>query len=73
MKAKVAERGQVTIPKALRESLGIRPGTLLEFTSEKGRLVAEKVEGLHALDQIYGKFGKGRHTDELLTDLRGDR
>lgn len=73
MKAKVAERGQVTIPKALRERLGIRPGTLLDFTSEKGRLVAEKVESLHALDQIYGRFGKGRHADGLLAELRGDR
>ena len=27
MKAIVAERGQVTIPKALRDKLGIRPGT----------------------------------------------
>jgi antitoxin PrlF len=31
MKAVVAERGQVTIPKRLRDRLGIRPGTVLEF------------------------------------------
>ena len=31
MKAKVADRGQVTIPKALRDRLGIRPGTVLDF------------------------------------------
>ena len=40
MKAKVAERGQVTIPKALRERLGIVPGTVLDFIEEQGRLIA---------------------------------
>ena len=64
VKAKVAERGQVTIPKTLRERLGIRPGTMLDFSTENGRLVAVKFENVHAVDQIYGKFGKGRPTDE---------
>jgi AbrB family looped-hinge helix DNA binding protein len=41
MKAKVAERGQVTIPKALRERLGIVPGTVLDFFEEQGRLIAK--------------------------------
>ena len=44
MKAVVAERGQVTIPKALRDKLGIRPGTALEFTAKNGLLVAQKTE-----------------------------
>ena len=42
MRAKVAERGQVTIPKVLRERLGIRPGTVLEFKEDQGKLVAVK-------------------------------
>ena len=71
MKAKVAERGQITIPKALRESLGIRPGTVLEFTEERGRLVAEKVESLDAVDQIYGRLGRGRRTEAVIRELRG--
>ena len=29
MKARVAERGQVTIPKRLRERLGVKPGRVL--------------------------------------------
>ncbi len=44
MKAVVAERGQVTIPKALRDKLGIRPGTTLEFAASNGTLVARKAE-----------------------------
>ena len=71
MKAKVAERGQVTIPKALRERLGIRPGTILEFTEKQGRLIAEKVENLDPVDQVYGRLGHGRQTEEILRELRG--
>ncbi len=71
MKTKVAARGQVTIPKALRERLGIRPGTILEFREEKGRLVAVKVEALNAVDKYYGKLGRGRKTDDMMKALRG--
>jgi len=71
-KAKVAERGQVTIPKALRDRLGIQPGTLLEFSAEEGRLVAVKAEPLNAVDRIYGKFGRGRRTDDVITEIRGE-
>jgi len=71
MKAKVAERGQVTIPKALRVRLGIRPGTVLEFTEEKGRLVATKKETSDPVDEIYGTLGRGRRTKEIMEALRG--
>jgi AbrB family looped-hinge helix DNA binding protein len=42
MKTVVSEKGQITIPKALRDKLGIRPGTVLDFDAEQGRLVARK-------------------------------
>jgi AbrB family looped-hinge helix DNA binding protein len=42
MRAKVSEKGQVTIPKRLRDSLGIEPGDVLDFDEESGRLVAVK-------------------------------
>lgn len=73
MRAKVAERGQVTIPKPLRDRLGIRPGTILEFREEAGRLVAIKVENLDPVDQIYGQLGEGRRTDEILRQLRENK
>lgn len=72
MKANVAERGQVTIPKSLRKRLRIRHGTLLDFTVEGGRLVAVKAEPSGSLEQIYGRFGHARKTDEIMETLRGD-
>jgi len=72
MKAKVAERGQVTIPKALRDRLGIRPGTVLEFKEDRGKLVAVKTTALDTIDQFYGKLGSGRRTDDVMRELRGN-
>jgi AbrB family looped-hinge helix DNA binding protein len=70
MKAKVAERGQVTIPKALRERLGIVPGTVLDFVEKEGRLIAEKAETVDAVDQVFGRLGRGRNTDDILKEIR---
>jgi AbrB family looped-hinge helix DNA binding protein len=70
MKAKVAERGQVTIPKVLRERLGIRPGTVLEFKEVQGKLIAVKAAAMDTIDQFYGKLGNGRRTDDVMRELR---
>ncbi len=72
MKAVVAARGQVTIPKRLRERLGIRPGTVLEFREEAERLVAEKAETAAALDRWFGRLGRRRRTDDIIRALRGE-
>ena len=53
----VSEKGQITIPKALRESLGIRPGTVLELTAVRGNLIAQKRE---ADDPLLKWRGRGR-------------
>ena len=39
---KVTRRGQVTIPKSIREALGIREGDLIEVSLEGGRVVLSK-------------------------------
>ena len=56
-KAAVSEKGQVTIPKAIRERLGLRPGTLLEFCAEGGRLIGTKA----VAEDVFRKWrGSGR-------------
>jgi len=68
----VQDRGQVTIPKKIRDQLGLKPGAVLDFREDSGRLVAEKVESLDPVDQIYGIAGTGRRTDEIMKELRPD-
>lgn len=72
MKAIVAERGQVTIPKALRERLGIGPKTVLEFRAENGRLIAEKAPDTDGVEAVMGCLKLEPPTDELLAGLRGE-
>jgi len=71
MKAVVAERGQVTIPKPLRDRLGIRQGTALEFTAQNGVLVARKAE-TDPVSGVFGCLGRRVDTDKYLRALRGD-
>ena len=72
MKAVVADRGQVTIPKALRQRLGIRPRTVLDFREENGALVARKAVESDAVAEVMGCLSLNRTTDEILADLRGE-
>jgi antitoxin PrlF len=71
MKSVVSERGQVTIPKAIRDRLGIRPGTELDFEAERGRLVGRKVNAQDPVDAVYGILGVPGSTDEVMERLRG--
>lgn len=71
MKAIVSEKGQVTIPKVLRERLGLGPGQVLDFQERKGRLIAEKLPLQDTVSSVYGILQLGRRTDSLMRDLRG--
>ena len=55
MKAIVSKKGQITIPKAVREKLGISPGTVLEVKTEKGRLIAVKKQFVDVFQKWQGK------------------
>jgi AbrB family looped-hinge helix DNA binding protein len=75
MKRVVSEKGQVTIPKAIREKLGLRPGTLLEFRAEGGRLVGTKAvaEDVFRKWRGAGRLPRGASVDEHLNRSRGPR
>ena len=73
LKATVAERGQVTIPKPLRDKLGIRAGMKMDFYEQNGRLVAVKVSTADPVAKVYGCLGTGLDTDKVIRELRGDK
>ncbi|RIK09893.1 MAG: AbrB family transcriptional regulator [Acidobacteria bacterium] len=72
MRSRVSEKGQVTIPKAIREQLGIRPGALLDFEEEEGRIVATKAQEGDPLEEAFGIINIGETTDEFVAALRGE-
>ncbi len=71
MNAVVAERGQVTIPKPLRQSLGIMPKTVLDFHEENGRLIAVKAVGRDPVSRVTGCLRLRKTSDALIDELRG--
>ena len=71
MNAIIAERGQVTIPKPLRDRLGLGPHTVVNFTEDHGRLVLTKVVNADAVSRVRGCLRLKQGTDEILKALRG--
>jgi AbrB family looped-hinge helix DNA binding protein len=65
MKTVLSEKGQITIPKACRERLGLRPGTVLDVRTEHGRLIAVKKP---PEDQFRKWRGKGKLPGDLTVD-----
>ena len=65
---KVTSKGQVTIPQAIREQAGIRPGDEVEFAIEDGVVKVVPVPGPSAgLRQVLGRL-RGSATVRLTTD-----
>ncbi len=71
MKATVSEKGQVTIPKALRTKLGIRPGAVLDFEADRGRLIARKADASNPVDDVWGTLDLGEPVDDFIERIRG--
>ena len=55
MKSVVSEKGQVTIPKACRDRLGLKTGTVLQFETRDGKLIAVKQPSEDLLRKWRGK------------------
>jgi AbrB family looped-hinge helix DNA binding protein len=73
MNAIVAERGQVTIPQKLRQRLGIRPRTILDFFEEDGRLIGIKITRKDPVERAFGRLKLSRNVDSIVAELRGDK
>jgi antitoxin PrlF len=77
MATTVTSKGQVTIPKQVRELLGIGPGSMIDFKrAEDGRIVLVKVEKKarpNRFARLRGHAGKGLSTDEIMAMTRGER
>ena len=77
MATRVTSKGQVTIPKPVRDHLGIGPGTPIVFRrADDGSIVIEKAEATEAqpsrLASLRGHAGRGMSTDEIMALLRED-
>jgi AbrB family looped-hinge helix DNA binding protein len=72
MEATVAERGQITLPKAVRDALGLTKGTLLKVELDGSRIILRKSVD-DAISRARGKFELDGFdsVDDALRTLRG--
>lgn len=74
-KAKITRKGQVTIPKDVRERLGVRPGDEIEFVEDTMGFRIQKRVAVSPFKKYRGylKGLAGRDPDELVESARGGR
>lgn len=73
MKTIISEKGQITIPKKVRDMLGLAPGTEIDITAREGRLVGIKTTKTDSVHRWRGKGtlpGTFNGTDEYLKAIR---
>ena len=76
MASRVTSKGQVTIPKTVRDRLGIKPGSRVAFEmAADGKIIIFKVGGKprkSRFEALIGSAGPGMTTDEIMALTRGD-
>ncbi len=71
--AKVTSKGQITIPKEIREKLGISPGEEIGFVERRGVFFLKKPMKRSPFAKWIGRLAnlKGSESDRIIDDLRG--
>ena len=74
---KISERGQITIPKHLRERFGMNHNVEVEISpTEQGLLIRKRTAAEHPVDRVYGilgrdALGEGASVDDYIEEIRG--
>lgn len=72
MPTRVTSKGQVTVPKRVRDRMGLRPGDTVDFVEKEGEFHLEKTPR-GAFGAFRGHLGDlaGKDPDDLVERLRG--
>lgn len=72
MEATLAERGQITLPKAVRDALGLTKGSVLKVELDGSRIILRKSVD-DAVSRVRGRFKLDgfTSTDEAMRAIRG--
>jgi len=71
--SRVTSKGQVTIPKAVRDELGIRPGDEIEFVRTDDGYRIEKEPDENPFEKWRGASKTDKSVEERMDELRGER
>ena len=74
MGCRLTSKGQVTIPKVVRERLGLRPGDEVDFVARSGEYRLRKVLRTNPFSRYRGCLEglTGQDPDRLVREIRGD-
>ncbi len=69
---RLTDKGQITIPRHVREELGLRPGDEVEFVADGGGYRLRKVLRTNPFTRYRGHLTglAGQRPDQLVRDLR---
>ena len=74
---RISNRGQITIPKHLRERFGMHHNVEVEISpTEDGLLIKKRTTATHPVDRVYGILGgsaldNGVSVDDYIEEIRG--
>ena len=77
MATRLTSKGQVTIPKSIRDRLGVKPGDEVEFVAnEAGPVIVRSANAVRHFTETLARIRlnppiKGYSTDEILDMTRG--
>ncbi len=71
--AKVSAKGQIILPKEIRDALGVRPGDVVGFEEKNGVITIRKVAPHSPFDKWVGRLRhrQGKRTDAAIEEMRG--
>lgn len=67
----ITSKGQVTIPKPLRDKYGLNESVEVEFVADEQGLRLVKKGGLAPFDRVYGLLKSDSESDAIVEELRG--
>jgi len=70
MTVRVGPKGQVVVPKAIRDRLGIRPGDDVVVVEEAGEV---RIRRPRSADDLLGMLGPAGGLDDLAAERRRER
>lgn len=68
----ISERGQITIPKTLRERFGLNHNVEVEITpTDEGLLIRKRTTAQHPVERVWAILDEAGSTDDYLEEIRG--
>ncbi len=71
-KAKITTKGQVTIPKKLRDKIGLNSGDYIEIKETKAGYILKKAVNKKVFQKYVGILNNKNDSAKIIKELRGE-